>query len=218
MTSLSATWHRTALARRKHKQSYNLRHDGPYSFKIRVKRKKIFPLSSCFFVSRMVMVMRRVSKKSSSEQKTSAPCKTITEVVSFPPHPPQPKQGCRHQGSTWYMHAFSLDTSRFLLPFTHSLLSGWGLGSQRWLLWYYTTYSSHRVLLLWTDTMTKATLIRTIFNWWWVYRFRGSVHYYQGRSMAASRQAFMVQEKLRVLHLHLNADGRVVTSIQLSVL
>jgi hypothetical protein len=66
--------------------------------------------------------------------------------------------------------------------------------------------------------MTKATLIRTIFNWWWVYRFRGSVHYYQGRSMAASRQAFMVQEKLRVLHLHLNADGRVVTSIQLSVL
>jgi hypothetical protein len=115
MTSLSATWHRTALARRKHKQSYNLRHDGPYSFKIRAKRKKIFPLSSCFFVSRMVMVMRRVSKKSSSEQKTSAPCKTITEVVSFPPHPPQPKQGCRHQGSTWYMHAFSLDTSRLSL-------------------------------------------------------------------------------------------------------
>jgi hypothetical protein len=25
-----------------------------------------------------------------------------------------------------------------------------------------------RVLLLWTDTMTKATLIRTTFNWGWL--------------------------------------------------
>jgi hypothetical protein len=32
------------------------------------------------------------------------------------------------------------------------------------------------------------------------YRFRGSVHYHQGRNVAASR-AGMVQAELRVLHL-----------------
>ena len=34
------------------------------------------------------------------------------------------------------------------------------------------------VLLLWTDTMSKATLIKTTFNWGWL---TGSVYYYQGR-------------------------------------
>ena len=43
-----------------------------------------------------------------------------------------------------------------------------------------------RILLLFTDTMTKATLIRTAFNWGW---FTGSVHYHQGRSIAVPRQA-----------------------------
>jgi hypothetical protein len=36
--------------------------------------------------------------------------------------------------------------------------------------------------------MTKASLIKTTFNW--AYRLRGSVHYHQGGSMAASRQAW----------------------------
>jgi hypothetical protein len=34
----------------------------------------------------------------------------------------------------------------------------------------------------------KTTLVRTTFNWDWLNRFRGSVHYHQGRSMAASRK------------------------------
>ena len=38
--------------------------------------------------------------------------------------------------------------------------------------------------------MTKATLIRATFNWGLAYRFRGSVHYHQGRNMVASRQAW----------------------------
>jgi hypothetical protein len=37
------------------------------------------------------------------------------------------------------------------------------------------------------------------------YRFRGYVHYHQGGNMAASRQAWLVQKELRVLHLHLKA-------------
>jgi hypothetical protein len=63
--------------------------------------------------------------------------------------------------------------------------------------------------------MTKETLIRTVFNWWWVYRVRGSVHYHQGRSIAASRQLCIVQEELRVLHLHLKAASGIVAFIQL---
>jgi hypothetical protein len=47
---------------------------------------------------------------------------------------------------------------------------------------------SLRVLLLLTDTMTKATLIRTVFSWSWLSGC--SVHYHQGGSMATSRQAW----------------------------
>jgi hypothetical protein len=43
-----------------------------------------------------------------------------------------------------------------------------------------------RVLLPGTDTMTKSSLTRTAFKWG---MFRGSVHY-QGKNMAASRQAW----------------------------
>ena len=95
-------------------------------------KEKNLSTQKLLFIRYMVMVMRTVSNKSSSKQKTSAPCKTITEVVAFPPHPPQPKQCCRHQGSTWEMHAFSLDRSRFLLYFTHRLPSCWGLSSLDW--------------------------------------------------------------------------------------
>jgi hypothetical protein len=63
--------------------------------------------------------------------------------------------------------------------------------------------------------MTKATLIKDNISLGLAYRFRGSVHYHQGRSMAASRQAGMVQEELRVLQLHLKAAGRILTSMQL---
>jgi len=37
------------------------------------------------------------------------------------------------------------------------------------------------------------------------YRFRGSVHYLEGRNIHGSIQAGMVQEELRVLHLRLKA-------------
>jgi hypothetical protein len=52
--------------------------------------------------------------------------------------------------------------------------------------------------------MTKATLKRTTFNWGWL---RGSVHYHEGGTMAG-----MVQEELRVLHLHLKAASRILAS------
>jgi hypothetical protein len=54
-------------------------------------------------------------------------------------------------------------------------------------------------------------------NIYWVVvcRFRGSVHYHQGRSMAASRQACMVQEELIVLPIHLKTARRIVASTQL---
>ena len=52
-----------------------------------------------------------------------------------------------------------------------------------------------RFSLLWTDTMNKATLIRTILN--------GTI------------QTGMVQEVLRVLCLHLKAASRILTSRQL---
>jgi hypothetical protein len=49
---------------------------------------------------------------------------------------------------------------------------------------------SVRVLLLWTDTMTKATIIKNNMSLELPYRFRGSVQYHQGRSREASRQAW----------------------------
>ena len=47
-----------------------------------------------------------------------------------------------------------------------------------------------RVLLLRTDTMTKASLIKDNISLGLAYRFRDSVHYHQGRNMAASRQTW----------------------------
>jgi hypothetical protein len=61
--------------------------------------------------------------------------------------------------------------------------------------------------------MPKATLIRTTFNWGWAYRFRGSGHYHQGGNMAT--QGGLVQEMLRVQHLHLEAASRILASRQL---
>jgi hypothetical protein len=63
-------------------------------------------------------------------------------------------------------------------------------------------------LLLRRDIRTKATLIRTTFHWGWLNRFRGSVHYYQGRKHG-SIQADMVLEELRGLHLVLKANRTV---------
>jgi hypothetical protein len=49
-----------------------------------------------------------------------------------------------------------------------------------------------RILLLWTDTITKSTLIRTILNWGWLTSSEVlSVHYHQGK--ATSRQAWCRQ-------------------------
>jgi hypothetical protein len=48
-----------------------------------------------------------------------------------------------------------------------------------------------RVLLLWTDTMTKeGGSYKDNISLGLANRFRGSVHYHQGRSMAASRRAW----------------------------
>jgi hypothetical protein len=48
--------------------------------------------------------------------------------------------------------------------------------------------------------MNKATLIKTTFNWGWL---TGSEVQFIIIKVAASRQAGMVQEELRVLPLHL---------------
>ena len=52
--------------------------------------------------------------------------------------------------------------------------------------------------------MTKATLIRTTFNWGWL---TGSEVQFV-IIKAGAKQADMVQEGLRVLHLHLKAARR----------
>jgi hypothetical protein len=62
--------------------------------------------------------------------------------------------------------------------------------------------------------MTKATLIRTAFNWSWLTApIRGLAHYHQGGNSII--WAIMVQEELRVLHLHLKAASRILSSRQL---
>ena len=57
--------------------------------------------------------------------------------------------------------------------------------------------------------MTKATLLRTAFNWGWL---TGS----EVQSIThGSIQAGMVLGELRVLHLHLKAVSRILASRQL---
>jgi hypothetical protein len=61
--------------------------------------------------------------------------------------------------------------------------------------------------------MTTATLMRTTFNWDWL---TGSeVQFIIIKVGTGSIQAGMVQEELRVLHLHLTAASRILTSRQL---
>jgi bacteriorhodopsin len=59
-----------------------------------------------------------------------------------------------------------------------------------------------RVLPLQTDTMIRATLIRTTLNWGWL--TCSEVQF-------IVIQAGMVQEELRVLHLHLKAARRLAS-------
>jgi hypothetical protein len=59
--------------------------------------------------------------------------------------------------------------------------------------------------------MTKATLIRTTFNWSWL--TDSEVQY--SIIKVGTWQAGMVQEELRVLHLYLKAASRILTSRQL---
>jgi hypothetical protein len=61
--------------------------------------------------------------------------------------------------------------------------------------------------------MTKATLIRTTFNWSWL---TGSeVQSIITKKEHGSIQAGMLQAELRVLHLHLKAASGRLTSRQL---
>jgi hypothetical protein len=60
--------------------------------------------------------------------------------------------------------------------------------------------------------MTKATLIRTTFNWGGLQIQRFSP--LPSRKEHGNIQAGMVQEELRVLHLHLKADRRRLASRQ----
>ena len=64
-----------------------------------------------------------------------------------------------------------------------------------------------RPLLLWTDTMSKATLTKTTFNWGWL---TGSeVQIIIIKAGARQHSGRHVQEELRVLHLHLKAAIRM---------
>ena len=68
------------------------------------------------------------------------------------------------------------------------------------------------VLLLWTDTMTKVTLKRTTLNWGWL---PGSDVQSIIIKVGAGQNLGIVQEQLRVLHLHLKAASRILASRQL---
>ena len=70
-----------------------------------------------------------------------------------------------------------------------------------------------RVLLLWTNTVTKATLIKTTFNWGWLTSSEFSPLSFMWEH--SSIQVGMVQELLRELHLHLKAASRILGSRQL---
>ena len=61
--------------------------------------------------------------------------------------------------------------------------------------------------------MTKATLIRTTVNWGWLTGSEVQPIIIKGKH--GSIQAGMVQEELRVLHLHLKAATRILVSRQL---
>jgi hypothetical protein len=61
--------------------------------------------------------------------------------------------------------------------------------------------------------MTKGTLIRTTVNWGWL--TCSAVQSIILKAGTWSIQAGMVQEELRVLHLHLKAVSRILTFRQL---
>jgi hypothetical protein len=61
--------------------------------------------------------------------------------------------------------------------------------------------------------MAKATLITTTFNWGWLTGSEFSP--LSSRQAHGGIQASMVQEELRVLHLHLKAASRILTLRQL---
>ena len=69
------------------------------------------------------------------------------------------------------------------------------------------------VLPLRTDTMTKATLTRTAFNWGWLTESEVQ-SIISSRQEHGSIQAGMVQADLRVLHLHPKAASRILPSRQ----
>jgi hypothetical protein len=108
-------------------------------------------------------------------------------------------EGCSKSGSgTYAQYSYSISMVRILNKITVILCSSISMSHQLlWQLLYSFSiprkktqicplpYVLVRVLLLWTETMTKATLIRMAFIWF--YRFRGSTHYHQDRSMSTSR-------------------------------
>jgi hypothetical protein len=58
--------------------------------------------------------------------------------------------------------------------------------------------------------MTKATLIKTTFNWGWLTESKFSP--LSSRQEHGSIQAGMVQDELRVLHLHLKDATRILVN------
>jgi hypothetical protein len=64
--------------------------------------------------------------------------------------------------------------------------------------------------------MTKASLIKNNISLGLAYRFRGSVHYHQGGSMAVSRQAWRRRSWEFYLCLHPKAASGRLTSRQLA--
>ena len=58
-----------------------------------------------------------------------------------------------------------------------------------------------RVLLLWEDNMTKATLLKENISLGLAYSFRGSVHYLHGGKHSSMLTDTMLEKELRVLHL-----------------
>jgi hypothetical protein len=63
--------------------------------------------------------------------------------------------------------------------------------------------------------MTKITLIKANISLGLDYSFRGSVHYHHDRKHGSEQVDMVLEEKLRILHLDLEASRRVLSSRQL---
>jgi hypothetical protein len=72
-----------------------------------------------------------------------------------------------------------------------------------------------KVLLLQINSMTKATRIRTKFNWGWFTGSEIQSIIIKAREHGSIQAGMMLEKELRILYLHLKASRRRLSSRQL---